>query len=298
MVERGYSWQCRIGAWSARMIVGAGLVTGLCGPVAAQEPVGLPISAQLYTVRNVGTLDEQLAAVARAGVKYVEPFRFFGMTEVPAEQFATLLDKHGLKVSGMHVSLGELAENTDRIAAYNKALGNTRLIVPMLPASITPHDKAGWQAMGRVFGVLAAAVKSKGMKVGFHNHAVEMEVFDGKTGLEWFAEAAGDDLIVTLDVAWAARGGQDPAALLGRLKGHVWNIHAKDNAPAGTAADQRGFAALGEGTLDWDRSLPAAHQAGVTWFTLEHDMPKDAELVLKTGAAFLTPRLQKLLGRP
>ena len=41
------------------------------------------------------------------------------------------------------------------------------------------------------------------------NHAVEMEVFDGKTGYEWFAEAAGPDVIFTLDVAWAARGKQN-----------------------------------------------------------------------------------------
>jgi sugar phosphate isomerase/epimerase len=171
------------------------------------------------------------------------------------------------------------------------------LIAPNLNASVLPHDKAAWLAMGRVFATLAATLKPKGMKIGFHNHTEEMEVFEGKTGFEWFVEAAGPDVIVTLDVAWAARGGQDPAALLRRLKGHVWNIHVKDNAPAGTAADQRGFATPGQGTLDWDRILPAAREAGVTWFTLEHDMPKDAFLVLKEGHAFLAPRLEKILAR-
>jgi sugar phosphate isomerase/epimerase len=264
-------------------------------PSRAQAPA-LPISAQLYTVRNAGTLDEQFATIARAGIRNVELFRFYGMTEVPADQMKALLDKHGLKVSGLHVSLGELSENTDRIVEANRAIGNTRLIVPALAASITPTDREGWQAMGRVFRTLAASLKAKGMQVGFHNHAVEMKVFDGKTGLEWFAEAAGPDVIITLDVAWAARGGQDPAALLRRLKGHVWNIHAKDNAPEGTNADQRGFTTLGQGTVDWDAVLPAAKEAGVQWFTLEHDMPKDAGAVLKDGNAFLAPRLQKLLG--
>lgn len=223
----------------------------------------MPISAQLYTVPNVGTLDEQLATIARAGIRYVEPFKFFGMSEVPVDQFTALLTKHDLKVSGMHIALGDLSENTDRIVEYNKALSNTRLIVPMLPASIVPDDKAGWQAMGRVFGTLASRLKAKGMKVGFHNHTDEMKVFDGKTAFEWFVEAAGPDVIVTLDVAWAARG----------------------------------FAILGKGTLDWDRILPAARAAGVTWFTLEHDMPKDAALVLNEGNAFLTPRLERILGR-
>ena len=266
------------------------------GHAGAQEPTGMPISAQLYTVRNAGTLDEQLATIARAGIRYVEPFQFYGMTEVPIDQFTALLKKHGLKVSAMHIGFGDLVENTDHIVEYNKALGNTRLIVPALRASVVPDDKEGWQAMGRVFATLASRLKAKGMKIGFHNHTVEMKVFDGKTGLEWFADAAGPDVILTLDVAWAARGGQDPAALLGRLKGRVWNIHVKDNAPAGTAEDEGGFAAAGKGTLDWDRILPAAHAAGVTWFTLEHDKPKDAGLVLKEGTAFVTPRLEKILG--
>lgn len=283
--------------WILRSAVVSALTCVLAGQAAAQVPAGLPISAQLYTVRNVGTLDEQLATVARAGIRYVEPFRFAGMTEVPAAAFKALLDKHGLKVSGMHINIGALIEETDRIVGYNTTIGNTRLIVPALPASITPKDKVGWQAMGRLFSTLAATLKPKGMQIGFHNHTVEMEVFDGKTGFEWFVEAAGPDVIVTLDVAWAARGGQNPAALLGRLKGHVWNIHAKDNAPAGTAVEERGFAILGKGTVNWEEVLPAAKAAGVMFYTLEHDMPKDPALVLREGNAFLTARLGTLLAR-
>lgn len=280
-----------------RSAVLSALACVVAGPAAAQAPAGLPISAQLYTVRGVGTIDEQLATIARAGIRYVEPFRFAGMTEVPAAEFKALLDKHGLKVSGMHVNIGALIEETNRIVEYNTAIGNTRLIVPALPASITPKDKAGWQAMGRLFSTLAATLKPKGMQIGFHNHTVEMDVFDGRTGFEWFVESAGPDVIVTLDVAWAARGGQNPAELLGRLKGHVWNIHAKDNAPEGTAADERGFAILGKGTVNWDEVLPAAKAAGVIFYTLEHDQPKDAALVLKEGNAFLTARLGALLAR-
>jgi sugar phosphate isomerase/epimerase len=266
-------------------------------PAEAQAPAALPISAQLYTVRNVGTLDEQLATVAGAGIKYVEPFRFNGMKEPPAAEFKALLDKHGLKVSGMHVNIGEVIENTDKLVEYNKAIGNTRLIIPALPASITPKSKAGWQAMGQLFATIAATLKPKGMQVGFHNHTVELEMYEGKTGLEWFAESAGPDVIFTVDIAWAARGGQDPVALLGRLKGHVWNIHVKDNAPAGQNTEERGFAIVGKGTVDWDRVLPAARDAGAIFFTLEHDMPKDAAVVLKEGNAYIAERLPRVLGR-
>ena len=262
----------------------------------AQEPEGLPISAQLYTARNAGTLDQQLAVIEQAGIKYVETFRFFGMLEVPVEEMKASLAKHHLKLSGTHIAFSELADNLPHIVEYNKALGNTRLIVPALSAGMVPNDKASWQAMGRVFQIIATTLKPQGMKIGFHNHTVEMEMFDGKTGFEWFAESA-PDVILTVDLAWASQGGQDPAALLKRLKGHVWNVHVKDSAPMGMNKDQRGLANLGEGVLKWDQILPAARETGVQWFTLEHDVPKpDALTVLKSANAYLIPRLQKVLG--
>ena len=225
----------------------------------AQEPAGLPISAQLYTVRSVGTLDEQLATIARAGIKYVEPFRFNGMKEVPAEELKALLDKHGLKVSGMHINIGALIEDTDRTVEYNKAIGNTRLIVPALPASITPKDKAGWQAMGRLFATLAATLKPKGMQVGFHNHTVEMEVFDGQHRLRVVRRerpAPTSSSRSTSPGPHAA--GRIRRRCLAGSRDTSGTSTSKDNAPEGTAADERGFAIAGKGTVDWDRVLPAA----------------------------------------
>lgn len=75
------------------------------------------------------------------------------------------------------------------------------------------------------------------------------------------------------------------------MKGKVFAIHARDNAPAGTAENERGFAILGTGTLDWKTILPAAKHAGAKWFILEHDLPLDAEAVVTKGNAFLNEHL-------
>ena len=45
------------------------------------------------------------------------------------------------------------------------------------------------------------------------------------------------------------------------------------------------------GTLDWATILPAAEDAGVDWYIIEHDQPLDAPAVVKTGAVFLTENL-------
>ncbi len=79
-----------------------------------------------------------------------------------------------------------------------------------------------------------------------------------------------------------------PVEYLGRFDDRVFAIHAKDNAPEGEAEDERGFKALGEGTLDWAAILPAAEEAGAQWYIIEHDQPLDAAEVVMTGATFLT----------
>jgi sugar phosphate isomerase/epimerase len=282
------------------LIVCAAIVCALGLPrtSGAQTAGDLPLSAQLYTARDAGTLDQQFAVIAKAGFRNVEMFRFYGMAEVPAKEVKALLDKHGLKVSGYHVAFSELIDNLKNTIEYNKALGNTRLIIPAFSATVTPTTREGWEALGHVVRMISVEAKAAGMQVGFHNHTQEMQLIDGKTEIEWFADAAGPDVIITIDCAWAAQGDQDPAQLIRRLKGRVWNIHVKDNAPRGMAQDQRGLATVGKGTLNWDEILKAAHESGVQWFTVEMDVPKpDALTVLQESRAFIEPKLRKVLGR-
>ena len=77
----------------------------------------------------------------------------------------------------------------------------------------------------------AAAKKGAdhGIRVGYHNHAWELESsIDGRTGLEYLAGLLDPDLVLEVDTYWAAVGGQDPVDLLGRLGDRVKFIHIKD----------------------------------------------------------------------
>jgi sugar phosphate isomerase/epimerase len=163
--------------------------------------------------------------------------------------------------------------------------------VPFLKPEDRPKDAAGWTAFGKELGGYADKLSGAGLSMSYHNHDFEMVKFDGKTALELLLDAAGPKLQSELDVAWVARSGNDPAEFLGTLNGRVFAIHAKDNAPAGTAENERGFATIGTGVLDWKTILPAAKHAGAQWFILEHDLPLDAEAVVTKGNAFLSERL-------
>ncbi|ARO15956.1 Xylose isomerase domain protein TIM barrel (plasmid) [Ketogulonicigenium robustum] len=268
----------------------AALSTTIALPVVAQDrTVGdLPIAAQMFTMRNFGTLDEQLAAVAAAGVTAVETVGFQG---VSADELKALLDKHGIIAMSTHAQLADLRDNLDAVIAFNKAIDNDVLTVPYLAEDQRPTDAAGWAELGTELGEIAASVAAQDMQLAYHNHAFELDEYDGKTGLEILFDAAGDGLHAEIDVAWVARAGFDPAEFLGRFDGRLFAIHAKDNYPEGEGEAERGFAIIGTGTLDFDTILPAAEAAGAKWFVIEHDMPVDAAVVVKDGAAYLLEHL-------
>lgn len=269
----------------------ASAVVVLAGAAYAQDARNtgeLPIAVQMYTLRDAGTLDEQLAAIEAAGITAVETV---GTQKVSAEELKAALDKHGIKAISTHAQIDDLRSDLDGVIAFNKAIGNDTIIVPHLKPEARPADAAGWTALGEELKAISEKVQAQDMQLGYHNHDFEMVDMGGKTALEVMMAAAGDDVVAELDLAWVARGGHDPVEYLGRFDGRVFAIHAKDNAPAGEAVDEKGFKALGEGELDFAKILPAAEEAGTKWYIIEHDMPKDAAAVVKTGAEFLTKNL-------
>lgn len=243
-----------------------------------------PIAVQMYTLRNVASLDEQLKIVHDAGVRAVETV---GTQDVTATELKRLLEKYSIKAISTHVQLADLRKDLDAVVAFNKSIGNTHLVVPYLGEKERPTDAAGWVALGKELGDISRRVQASGMTLAYHNHDFELVDFDGKTGLELLFEAAGPELKTELDLAWVARAGYDPAAMLGKFRGRVFAVHAKDNAPKGQGLNEGGFAALGKGVLDWKAILPAAADAGVQWYVIEHDEPLDPAAVVKIGADYL-----------
>lgn len=279
-----------------RSIAAAALVLFSALPAFAQttDAQAKPIAVQMYTLRNVASLEEQLKIVHDAGIHAVETV---GTQNASAADLKRLLDKYSIQVVSTHVQLSDLRSDLDKVVAFNKSIGNSVLVVPYLKKEERPTDAAGWTALGKELGAISNKVRAKGMTLAYHNHDFEIVDFNGKTGLELMFEGAGPKLEAELDLAWIARAGYDPAALLGKFRGRVFAVHAKDNAPTGQAKEEDGFAALGKGVLNWNAILPAAARAGVRWYIIEHDHPLDPAAVVKTGAAYLNEHLPAGAGR-
>ncbi|GAA0926056.1 sugar phosphate isomerase/epimerase [Pseudonocardia zijingensis] len=214
-----------------------------------------PLSVQLYTVRELlaedlpGTLD-RLAAL---GLAHVEPFR---LTDYAA-QLGPALAASGLTAPTAHQHVvGTGAE--DEIFATAAELGVATVFDPRIDRERF-ETADGVAAVADDLNAAAAVAARHGVRIGYHNHAQELEILhDGTPALELLAEHLGDEVVLEVDTYWAAVGGQDPVALLKRLGDRVTAVHVKDGPATPDPIDQ---VAVGQGGLPVREILAAAPQA-------------------------------------
>lgn len=181
-------------------------------------------SLQLYTLRNAiaEDLPGTIKRVAEIGYTQVEPYNFVAT----AKELGAALKENGLTAPSGHAPL--MSQDQDEIFAAAKELGITTVIDPFLPAE---HWQKAEDIQATAEKLNAAAKKGAeyGIRVGYHNHAWELESsVEGVTALEYFESLLDPELVLEVDTYWAAVGGQDPVELLQRLGDRVRFIHIKD----------------------------------------------------------------------
>lgn len=213
-----------------------------------------PLSIQLYTVRSLladdvpGTLE----SLSEIGYTQVEPFGFTSS----AEELAENLPRLGLTAPTAHISL--LNADLPEVFRAAQRIGIGTVIDPMI-------DPARWGTRESVESIaaelknVAEQAADYGLRVGYHNHAFELENrIDGVTALEVFADAGGEAIDLELDTYWAEVGGADAVALLGSLGGRVKALHIKDGPKTQRDKDQ---VAVGAGDMPVKEILAAAPSA-------------------------------------
>ncbi|MCW5666676.1 MAG: sugar phosphate isomerase/epimerase [Piscinibacter sp.] len=249
----------------------------------------MPTAAvQLYSLREAGDLDTQLALVKDAGFEAVESVATHGLA--PAE-FAARVAVHGLRVASMHVSLALLEGERATIVEACRLTGCPLVVMPWLPMGERPSGGAGWTALGRRLAALGDTLQREGLRLAYHNHEFEFLRHDGRLALEWVLDASAPaQLGWEADLGWIHRAGADAAHWLERYADRLVAVHVKDVAPNRSAVHEDGWAVPGQGVLPWAQLLPlAAARAGL--FILEHDRPADPVALLRAGRAFLRERL-------
>lgn len=212
------------------------------------------LSVQLYTVREhvAQDLPGALGRLAEIGYRRVEPWGLVDRADLLAEHLPAL----GLEAPTSHVHL--LDADLDAVFAAAQLVGVTTIIDPHVPEE-NWTERARIEHVAARMGEIAERAADHGLRVGYHNHAFELEHrVDGVSALEVFAQAAPASVVLQVDTYWAEVGGEPAVELLRRLGDRVQALHVKDGPRTKADKDQ---VAVGDGVLAVADILAAAPQA-------------------------------------
>lgn len=198
------------------------------------------IAVQMHMLRHLLAEDSArtLESLADAGVRAVEAT---GYVDDPETYLA------GLSANGLHAPIAHAFLITDRLdfgegnivefpsheTVFDaaKRLGAGTVIDPMVGAELW-RDREDIENSARTLNEASRLAASYGLRVGYHNHSMEFNhSFDGVSAYEHFVTLLDDDVVLELDVFWAATAGQDVEALIRRLGSRVIALHIKDGVP-------------------------------------------------------------------
>ncbi|GMV91061.1 MAG: sugar phosphate isomerase [Candidatus Hydrogenedentota bacterium] len=221
---------------------------------------------QLYTVRDHLEKDTPatLRRVKEIGYDHVE---LAGIGLYGPREYNQMLSDAGLQAISGHFPYEEVVNNTGSVIETVHALGLRYAVVPWLGVEQCP-DKDAWIAAAKAMNDAGARFRNSDIILCYHNHAHEFQRADGQYILDVIFESAdAQNLAAELDTYWIKYGGADPADYITQYSGRVPLLHLKDM----TGGDNRTFAEMGRGIIEWKPILESAAKAGVHWYIVEQD---------------------------
>jgi sugar phosphate isomerase/epimerase len=271
------TWQA---SWIlAALFVSCGLVgTSDAGDAGIGPSFKGPIGLQLYSLREQfakdvpGTLDK----VRDDGFKYVELAGTYGMKP---EKFKEELESRGLTAISGHYPFERYRDDAEGIAKEAETLGLKYAGCAWITHS-GPFDEKGCREAASVFNKAGEVLAKHGIKFFYHTHGYEFQPYGSDTLFDLLmAETKPENVTYEMDVFWIVHGGQNPEALFGKYGDRFQLVHLKDMRP-GTpiglltgSSDVKNDVALGQGRIDYRRTLAAAKKAGVKWYFIEDESP-------------------------
>jgi sugar phosphate isomerase/epimerase len=226
------------------------------------------IAAELYTLReHLRDVDAIAAGLQRVRDMGYDGVEIAGLGPIEPGHLARLLRDTGLVACSAHVRWERLRDETEAAIEDCRTWGCDHVAVPVLPNEY--RDAAGYARFGAEAGEVAAALRTAGIALSYHNHAWELARFGAESGLEIIYRTSDPMLLgAQIDTYWVQYGGGSPGGWLRRLGGRTPTVHLKDM----TVVDgDPAMAEVGEGNMDWTDLLAACREAGVRSLIVEQD---------------------------
>lgn len=232
------------------------------------------------TGTNPDSVIGRLAAVGAEGCELGE--RFFSVED--RDKLTAVLDKHNMRLAGMHcntLSLTELLEcpeksraALEKVAAFVAPLPDKNIIATGMAGALDTlrtrtlaqgaepavlHDAAQVKIIAENLDAIAKDIKQVyGVTINYHNHSWEF----CDDGLIWYALAEhAPNILFALDTGWAAASGVDPVMLLEQYPQRFHYVHLRDYIKKSNIGAMcfdevhQGFVALGTGDMNYPRLM-------------------------------------------
>ena len=179
----------------------------------------------------------------------------------------------GLRLAAAHASGpwwqpegAAIARETGERARGLPALGADRLMVSMTQPR-APLTSEQTDLMIANLRTIAAACRTDGVSVAFHNHAAEL-AGDAEIIATMVARLDAAELGLGTDLGWVVRGGADPLEFVSQFGDRLAYLHVRDL----TAGPGRRFTEVGQGVEDIPALIRALDGVGYRgWLVVESE---------------------------
>lgn len=230
---------------------------------------GTVIGAQMYTVREFTKTPPEIArTIGRLKAIGYDAVQVSAIGPIEPAELARICQGEGVTIAATHTPWQRLVDEPQAVIDEHHLWGCKYVAIGGIPSGYNTEE--GYARFGREASEVARRLAQGGLVFGYHNHAFELEHFNGKTGLEILMEHSDPQWVTfEIDTYWIQFGGGDPVQWIRRAAGRMPLLHLKDMVAHGW--EQR-MAEVGEGNLNWPAILDAARDAGTVWYLVEQDV--------------------------
>jgi sugar phosphate isomerase/epimerase len=249
-----------------------------------------PYGIQLYSLRHQLQQDVpgSLKLICDAGYTDVETAGFYTLSP---EDFKQQLDAAGLKCTGMHSGVdSRFRTGLDEILREAGIFKTDYIITPWV-AEERRQDVEGCKRVAGDFNNWGKKIRAAGYGFAFHNHESDFKPLGATTAIDTFIQETDPTLVdFELDLFFAQKVGIPPADFLRKYPGRFKLVHLKDVAktvpPGFDPTPDNASVPLGQGQIDWPRTLAAAADTGVKYWFVEEESDTAPEGI-REGIRFL-----------
>ena len=231
----------------------------------------MKIGAQLFTLRDYGKDEAGVAKIferiAEMGYKYAQ---YSGLCSVAPQRLAEISKQTGVQIVLTHSPFSRIVNDTEKLMEEHAVFGAKHIGLGCMPEEYR-KDADGYFRFVETVLPAARKMAENGFKFHYHNHHMEFEPFNGKTGMQLLMENMNkDELGFILDTYWVQFAGADPIEWIYKLEGRIDCLHLKDM----TVLESKGqvMSEIYEGNMNFDGIFKASADTKIPYAFVEQDI--------------------------